>query len=87
MRFQSLLRFLFIEYCVIVGLLLLVAPWSIAWDRAFLQLPNLALRDLLHNPFLRGAVSGFGLVHLVWVLHDLDLFLSRPKHDDQSSAS
>ncbi len=31
--------------------------------------------EILRQPLLRSALSGFGLVHLVWCMHDLTLFL------------
>ncbi len=33
---------------------------------------------LLH-PIVRGAITGFGLVHLIWGAHDLDLWLAERK--------
>ena len=35
------------------------------------------LHDLLLHPAFRGAVSGFGVYHLVWGTHDLDRLLAR----------
>ena len=41
--------------------MLLVAPWSPFWFRnVFAQYPLVA--DLLANPFVRGGVSGIGLI-------------------------
>jgi hypothetical protein len=36
-----------------------------------------ALRVILIHPVFRGAVSGFGAVHLVWGAHDLEVLLLR----------
>lgn len=77
MRFTSLFRVFFILYCIEAGLLLLLAPWSQGWDRAFYQLPSGALRALALRPLVRGALSGFGLVHLVWSAHDLAELIGR----------
>ncbi|MEO8503671.1 MAG: hypothetical protein ABI609_07235 [Acidobacteriota bacterium] len=71
MRFDSLFRILFILYCVEAGVFLLVAPWGQFWDRGMLQLPFEGWRALLLAPSVRGAVSGFGISHLVWALHDV----------------
>jgi hypothetical protein len=76
MRFHSLLRVFFIIYCVEAGFFLLVGPWSPGWDRIVLALHG-PLRSLLLHPLLRGAVSGFGLVHLVWSMHDLTESIGR----------
>lgn len=71
MRSTSLFRLFFILYCVEAGLFFLLAPWSQVWDHALIELPVSALRSWLLAPSLRGAVSGFGLVHLLWGAHDL----------------
>ncbi len=76
MRIEILFRLLFIFYCVEAGLFLLLAPWSPLWDRNVLLIPFAALRGLALHPASRGAVSGFGLIHLVWGAHDLDALLS-----------
>jgi hypothetical protein len=77
MRLSSLLRVSFILYCIEAGIFLLFAPWSPVWDQTMVQIPLEGLRTLALNPVLRGAVSGFGLIHLVWGAHDLDALLSR----------
>jgi hypothetical protein len=77
MRSASLFRLLFILYCVEAGIFLIFAPWSPVWDQTMLRLPLAALRTLCLHSYLRGAVSGFGLVHLVWGAHDLQELLSR----------
>jgi hypothetical protein len=42
-------------------LILIVAPWSAFWDRnAFTQADT--LRPFLESPFVRGGVSGIGLI-------------------------
>ena len=84
MRARQLASTFFIFYCFAVGPLLLVAPWSALWEELLLSVPVLSrwLVWLVH-PALRGLVSGFGLLHLVWGLHDLDL-LFRTLRDDES---
>jgi hypothetical protein len=77
MRSGTFLRVLFVLYCIEVGVMLLLVPWSPAWDRAVIQVPSLAVHNLLLHPAMRGALSGFGLVHLVWGVHDLDRWLAR----------
>jgi hypothetical protein len=77
MRVGLLLLVFFIVYCFEAGLFLVVAPWNPGWERVAFQMPVGAVRGLLLAPAFRGAVSGFGLVHLVWGLHDLRLLLAR----------
>ena len=77
MRLDSLLRFLFVLYCLEAGLFLAVTPWTPTWERLFALLGDGPLRDWTLDAWGRALVTGFGLVHLVWVSHDLDLFLHR----------
>jgi hypothetical protein len=58
-------------YFLETGLLLLVVPWSVFWERnLFLdRLP--ALSGVLLNHFVRGAVSGIGLICLGAALLEL----------------
>ena len=47
-----------------VGLLLVVLPWSAFWEHNYFVYAWPALRPVLINLFLRGAVSGLGVVNL-----------------------
>ena len=78
MRAESIFRGVFLVYCVEAGLFLLMSPWLSAWTHAVLLLPFGPLREFLLTSWMRGLISAFGLLHLVWGLHDLDLFLRRP---------
>ncbi len=77
MRADAIFRGVFLVYCVEAGLFLLLSPWFEAWNHAALLLPFGALRELLLTSWARAVISAFGLLHLVWGLHDLDLFLRR----------
>lgn len=79
MRWASWVKVLFILYCIEAGTLMLMAPWTAAWDRVAVQIPVVALRGFSLHPFVRSAISAFGAIHLVWAAHDLDLMLSRLK--------
>ena len=69
MELDRLVRYVFVLYCATVGVVLVLVPWSPGWDQ---MLSFLSARfELLRQPLLRGALSGFGLVHLVWCIHDL----------------
>lgn len=76
MRAELFFLVLFVIYCLEAGLFLLLAPWNAGWDRLAFQMTPL-LRELLLDSGFRGAVSGFGLVHLVWGLHDLTTLVTR----------
>ena len=80
MRSRQSFRFLFILYCIEAGVVLLMAPWSANWEGIVLAQPIQSLREPLLLGVVRGAISGFGLVHLVWAVHDLlDWLAARSK--------
>jgi len=74
-RFDSIYRVLFLIYCVEAGLFLVFAPWTASWEQVVLLLPFPMLRSVLTASGVRGLVTGFGLVHFVWVAHDLDRWI------------
>jgi hypothetical protein len=75
MRSDTVFRILFVLYCCEAGFFLLFAPWGLMWDRTLSHLPLGSFAPLFLNPVFRGAVSGFGLVHLVWGANDLQSLL------------
>ncbi len=75
---ERVVRHLFILYCATVGSVLVVVPWSPGWNQMLSHLS--ASFELLGTPLLRGALSGFGLVHMVWCVHDVH----RMTHHDSS---
>jgi len=56
----------FILFCLEMGLVLLLFPWSSMWDRNyfFTLAPGWAL--IFSSSYLRGAISGVGLIN-VWI--------------------
>ena len=82
MRLESFFRVLFVVYCLEAGLFLVVLPWTPTWDRlamlsGFGGIGGSGAHGVWGAAWLRGAITGFGLSHLVWAVHDLDLFLRR----------
>ena len=76
MRVRTTSRFLgallYAGYLVHVGLLMIILPWSSSWPLLMVKLPPwLAL--VLDAPAIRGAISGFGVLHLVLVVVELAL--------------
>ena len=55
---------IYVLLCIEIGTFLLVVPWSVLWDRSLLMGYYPGLRPLLLSPYVRGAVSGLGLVNL-----------------------
>ena len=49
----------------LVGVILVIAPWTSLWDANYLLHPHPVLRPLLLSAFTRGTVSGLGLVNIV----------------------
>lgn len=79
MRLDLISRILFIVYCVEAGAVFFFVPWGATWDRTAVQIPYDGLRNALLHPFFRSLISGFGIVHLVWAINDLDALLTRRK--------
>ncbi len=74
MDMDWLFRLAFILYCITVGVVLCLIPWTQAWGFMVGGLPFPSLR-FLEEPAMRGGISGFGLIHLVWGAHDLSELL------------
>lgn len=55
---------LFVIFCFEVGVFLLVFPWMDSWNSNWLRDTAPLLRRWWDNPFLRGALSGVGLVNI-----------------------
>ena len=56
---------------LLVGLVLVVAPWTSLWESNWLLTLWPGGRGLALNDFTRGAVTGLGLVNLLLALRDL----------------
>ena len=63
---QRLWLVVFVLFCLEVGIILTVLPWTRLWVDNSLTLPYPSLRDVLANNFVRGLVSGLGLVD-IWM--------------------
>jgi hypothetical protein len=59
------MRLLLTAFFFEAGLVLLIVPWSIYWERNYFVQALPMLEPLLTNAFVRGAVSGLGLVNLL----------------------
>ena len=71
-----------------VGFVLVAAPWSTYWDRNYFAEALPPLRELIINPFVRGAVSGLGIVNVVaGILELTSVFASRPARNPSMSIS
>jgi hypothetical protein len=62
--------FFFALYCLEAGLFFVVVPWTRLWTLNPLLHRNMSVSMLAGNPFVRGFVSGFGVVHLLIGIKD-----------------
>ncbi|MEI6669217.1 MAG: hypothetical protein WCP29_13775 [Acidobacteriota bacterium] len=58
-------RVIFIAYFLEVGVLLTLAPWSALWDRNYFMIQWPVVASVAGSDYVRGAVSGLGVVNLV----------------------
>lgn len=65
------LAFFFALYCLEAGLFFLIVPWTVIWTLNPLLHSNMAIGFWADNPFVRGFVSGVGLLHLIVGIRDL----------------
>ena len=77
-------RLVYVAFFLEVGLLLIVVPWSAFWDRNYFAATWPALRPFLANNFVRGGVTGLGVVNLVAGFADLALIFSVRERGDAS---
>jgi hypothetical protein len=68
---HSIVRLLVAAYLVEAGLLLIIAPWTQFWDRNYFAGVVGWLGAAMSSAFVRGAVSGVGVVTLVAGIRDL----------------
>ncbi len=69
--------FLSVSSSLLVGVILVVAPWTALWDANYLLNPHPTLRAIVLNPFTRGTVTGLGLVNIVLALWEAREHLTR----------
>lgn len=64
--------------------MLLVSPWSDFWDHNYFTIARPALRAVLQNDFVRGAVTGVGALTVLAGLAELGAVLAGRREADQS---
>ncbi|HEY0284985.1 MAG TPA: hypothetical protein VGC23_06315 [Vicinamibacterales bacterium] len=64
-------RLLLVAYFIEVGLLLVLVPWSPFWERNYFLTAIPALQDIIRNNYVRGGVSGLGVVNLLMGFNEL----------------
>ncbi len=62
---NRLLRVALLMVWLELGLTLILVPWSDIWEANYFVYQYPALGVFLNNPFLRGAISGLGLMNVL----------------------
>lgn len=62
---NRLLRVLLLLLWLELGLLIILIPWTVFWDANYFLNRYPSLIPVLLNPYLRGAISGLGVVDAV----------------------
>jgi hypothetical protein len=71
-------RLVLVAFFLEIGFVLIVIPWSAFWDRNYFAALLPSLQSFITNNFVRGAVSGLGLVNVSVGLTELvSLVLTR----------
>jgi len=64
----------FALYCLEAGIFFTIVPWTRVWSvNPFLH-QSVVMAVWVDNPFVRGFVSGFGVVHLIIGVRDIIRF-------------
>jgi hypothetical protein len=56
----------FVVFCIELGMLLAILPWTTVWNQNSFLLAYPSLKAVAQNNFVRGLASGFGLVD-IWI--------------------
>lgn len=64
-------------YLLEAGLLLILAPWTQFWDRNYFIALAPMLAAWVAHPYVRGAVTGVGIVSVIAALVEIGVLLSR----------
>jgi hypothetical protein len=62
---STLLRIVYIVYSLEVGMFLIFLPWQSFWESNYFLFRFPDLHPIMLNPFLKGAISGLGIVNLL----------------------
>lgn len=68
--------------------MLVIVPWTLFWERNVFVTGSHAAAHVLLSPWLRGALSGIGVVAIgAGLLDILDLFLQRERRGAESAGT
>jgi hypothetical protein len=81
-----MMRLLLSAFFLEVGFVLAVVPWSSYWDRNYFAQALPQLHELITNNFVRGAVTGLGVVNIAVAVGELvSLFIARRSQESPVS--
>jgi hypothetical protein len=72
-------RLIFVAFFLEVGLLLIVVPWSTFWEQNYFGAWPV-VHAIVTNNFVRGGISGLGVVNLVAGFADLSRVFTTSDH-------
>jgi hypothetical protein len=62
--YRTMSAVIFVAACLIMGLFLLIFPWTDFWESNYFSLWIPSWHQYWNNMYIRGAVSGLGVVNL-----------------------
>lgn len=78
-------RLVLVIFFLEVGFVLIMAPWSAYWDRNYFAETVPAVRTFITNNFLRGAITGVGILNVAAALFELlSIFVGRQARSDEA---
>jgi len=78
-------RLLIVAFFFEFGFALLIVPWSAFWDRNYFAELVPTIHAFITNNFVRGAVSGLGVINLLSGIGELVSILLARKTDTEPS--
>ena len=78
-------RLFIVAFFFEIGFALVVVPWSAFWDRNYFAEAVPAIHAFITNNFVRGAVSGLGVINLIAGLGELISILLARNTDTEST--
>ena len=78
-------RLLIVAFFFEFGFALLVVPWSPFWDRNYFADAIPIVHTIIRNNFVRGAVSGLGVINLLSGLGELISIILARKTDTEAA--
>ena len=76
------MRLLLTAFFFEAGLVLLIMPWSTYWEQNYFLQALPVVQTFITNDFVRGGVSGLGLVNLLAGLGEIWALLTTPRLQD-----